>query len=65
MNIAAASILAKTSRDDLMSFLSIKNSHYNWIKNNGYPTKEHKNAILKYGITKHHRKVLSCFKLNE
>ena len=41
MNIAA-SILAKTSRDDLMTFLSIKNSHYNWIKNNGYPTKEHK-----------------------
>ena len=61
MNIAAASILAKTSRDDLMTFLSIKNSHYNWIKNNGYPTKEHKNAILKYGITKHHRKSFKLF----
>ena len=61
MNIAAASILAKTSRDDLMTFLSYKNSHYNWIKNNGYPTKEHKNAILKYGITEHHRKSFKLF----
>ena len=56
MNIAAASILAKTSRDELMKTMSIQNVNYKWDKNNGYPTKEHRKAILKFGVTKHHRK---------
>tara|TARA_B110000003_G_scaffold246295_1_gene256691 strand:- start:2063 stop:2635 length:573 start_codon:yes stop_codon:yes gene_type:complete len=56
MNIAAASILAKTSRDELMLSLSKKNPLYEWNKNKGYPTKFHRKAISKYGITKHHRK---------
>ena len=56
MNIAAASILAKTSRDELMKIMSIQNINYKWDKNNGYPTKEHRKAILKFGVTKHHRK---------
>ena len=56
MNIAAASILAKTSRDELMEKLSLKFPNYKWEKNNGYPTKEHREALLKYGSTIHHRK---------
>ena len=56
MNIAAASVLAKTSRDELMLSLSKKNPLYEWNKNKGYPTKFHRKAISKYGITKHHRK---------
>ena len=56
MNIAAASILAKTSRDELMFSLSKKQTSYHWEKNKGYPTKQHRMAISKYGITKHHRK---------
>jgi ribonuclease HII len=56
MNIAAASILAKTSRDELMLSLSKKQTSYHWEKNKGYPTKQHRMAISKYGITKHHRK---------
>ena len=55
-SIAAASILAKTSRDNYMAKISLKYPNYNWIKNKGYPTKEHKDAIFKYGITIHHRK---------
>ena len=56
MNIAAASILAKTSRDELMKSLSKKEPLYQWDKNKGYPTKNHRLAISKYGITEHHRK---------
>ncbi|MBL6649003.1 MAG: ribonuclease HII [Flavobacteriaceae bacterium] len=56
MNIAAASILAKTSRDELMEKISFKFPNYKWEKNKGYPTKEHREALLKYGITVHHRK---------
>ena len=56
MNIAAASILAKTSRDELMKSLSKKEPLYHWDKNKGYPTKNHRLAISKYGITEHHRK---------
>ena len=56
MNIAAASVLAKTSRDELMLSLSKKYPLYEWNKNKGYPTKFHRKAISKYGITKHHRK---------
>ena len=56
MNIAAASILAKTSRDELMKSLSKKEPLYHWDKNKGYPTKNHRLAISKYGTTEHHRK---------
>ncbi len=56
LNIAAASILAKTYRDDYMDELHEKFPHYNWIKNKGYGTKQHRAAIMKFGITDHHRK---------
>ncbi len=55
-SIAAASIIAKVERDNLMCFLTQKFPHYKWQKNKGYPTKEHRIAIQKYGITKLHRK---------
>ena len=55
-NIAAASILAKTYRDEYMSNLHIKFPEYNWIKNKGYGTKYHIDMIKKFGITKYHRK---------
>lgn len=61
-SIAAASILAKTHRDNIMKQLSKKHPEYNWLKNKGYPTKEHKKQIIKYGINKYHRK---SFKLLE
>lgn len=56
MSIAAASILAKTYRDDLMEKLSNSHPEYGWERNVGYPTKEHRKAIEKYGITPYHRK---------
>jgi len=55
-NIAAASILAKTYRDEYMSNLHVKFPEYNWIKNKGYGTKYHIDMITKYGKTKYHRK---------
>lgn len=56
LSIAAASILAKTYRDDFMDKIHEEFPMYNWKKNKGYPTKEHRDAIRKYGITKYHRK---------
>ncbi len=56
MSIAAASVLAKTYRDRYMEELHEKYPMYNWKKNKGYPTKEHRDAIRKYGLTEHHRK---------
>ncbi|NRB60904.1 MAG: ribonuclease HII [Winogradskyella sp.] len=56
MSIAAASILAKTYRDAYMDKIHEEFPMYNWIKNKGYPTQEHRAAIKKYGITKYHRK---------
>lgn len=56
MSIAAASILAKTYRDDYMCKIHKEFPMYNWKQNKGYPTKEHRVAIAKYGITKYHRK---------
>jgi ribonuclease HII len=56
LNIAAASILAKTYRDDYMDALHEKFPHYHWIKNKGYGTKQHRAAIMEFGITDHHRK---------
>ncbi|MEC5167085.1 ribonuclease HII [Flavobacterium sp. PL11] len=55
MSIAAASILAKTYRDDYMNTIHEEFPMYNWKKNKGYPTKEHREAIKKYGVTKYHR----------
>lgn len=55
-SIAAASILAKTFRDDYMLELHEKHPEYNWLKNKGYPTKDHRAAIEKFGITPFHRK---------
>jgi len=56
LSIAAASVLAKTYRDDYMNSLHEEYPMYNWKKNKGYPTLEHREAIRKYGITKYHRK---------
>lgn len=56
MSIAAASVLAKTYRDEYMAEIHEEFPMYNWKKNKGYPTKEHREAIKKYGLTKYHRK---------
>lgn len=55
MNIAAASILAKTHRDEYMNCIHEEFPMYNWKQNKGYPTAEHREAIRKYGVTKYHR----------
>jgi ribonuclease HII len=55
LNIAAASILAKTYRDAYMAKIHEEFPIYNWKQNKGYPTKEHREAIRKYGTTKYHR----------
>ena len=55
VSIAAASILAKTYRDLYMEKIHVNHPHYNWKKNKGYPTKEHRAAIRKYGISEYHR----------
>lgn len=56
LSIAAASVLAKTYRDAYMDTIHNEYPMYNWKKNKGYPTAEHREAIKKYGITKYHRK---------
>ena len=56
LHIAAASILAKTYRDAYMTQIHNEFPMYNWKKNKGYPTREHREAIKKFGITKYHRK---------
>jgi ribonuclease HII len=55
-SIAAASVLAKTYRDDYMHSLHGQHPVYNWKQNKGYPTKAHRLAIQEYGITEYHRK---------
>ncbi|WP_264522999.1 ribonuclease HII [Flavobacterium sp. N502536] len=55
LSIAAASVLAKTYRDEYMDLIHEEFPMYNWKKNKGYPTKEHREAIKKYGTTKYHR----------
>ena len=62
LSIAAASVLAKTYRDEYMLRLHEQYPHYHWDKNMGYPTKAHYEAIRQYGITPYHRK---SFKLNK
>ena len=54
-SIAAASVLAKTYRDDYMNSLHDQFPVYNWIKNKGYPTLAHRTAIAKHGVTDYHR----------
>ena len=56
LSIAAASILAKTYRDDYMNRLAEEYPQYDWLSNKGYPTKKHRDAIRQYGITPYHRK---------
>ena len=56
LHIAAASILAKTYRDEYLKKLHQKHPEYNWIKNKGYPTAEHRAAIKKHGPSPYHRK---------
>ncbi|WP_374175166.1 ribonuclease HII [Flavobacterium tructae] len=55
LSIAAASVLAKTYRDEYMDKIHEEFPMYNWKKNKGYPTTEHREAIKKYGATKYHR----------
>lgn len=56
LSIAAASILAKTYRDDYMDHLAEEYPQYDWFSNKGYPTKKHREAIRQYGITPYHRR---------
>ena len=56
LSIAAASILAKTYRDDYMNKLAEEYPQYDWRSNKGYPTKKHREAIKQFGITPYHRK---------
>jgi ribonuclease HII len=56
MNIAAASVLAKTYRDDYMDKLHVEFPQYAWMKNKGYGTVAHRTAIAEFGATEHHRK---------
>ena len=59
LSIAAASILAKTYRDDYMDALAQEYPQYDWLSNKGYPTKKHRDAIRQYGITPYHRKTFN------
>lgn len=59
LSIAAASILAKTYRDDYMDELAKEYPQYDWLSNKGYPTKKHREAIQKFGITPFHRKTFN------
>ena len=59
LSIAAASILAKTYRDDYMNQLAEEYPQYDWKSNKGYPTKKHREAIKQYGITPYHRKTFN------
>lgn len=61
LSIAAASVLAKTYRDEYMQHLHTQFPIYGWAQNKGYPTREHREAIKKYGATEHHRKSFTLF----
>jgi ribonuclease HII len=58
--IAAASILAKTYRDDKMQALNAEYPHYLWHQNKGYPTAAHRNAVREHGLCFYHRKTFAC-----
>jgi len=55
-SIAAASILAKTHRDEYMAYLHLEYPHYGWNKNKGYPTREHRKAVYEHGPAPYHRR---------
>lgn len=55
MSIAAASILAKTHRDEYMYDIATQYPMYDWVNNKGYPTKKHREAVIKHGATEYHR----------
>ena len=55
VSIAAASVLAKTYRDDYMNRIAEEYPVYNWKKNKGYPTREHREAVMRYGLSPYHR----------
>ena len=59
-SIAAASVLAKTFRDDRMKLLHEEYPQYGWNANKGYPTRQHRLAVLRYGLTPHHRLTFHC-----
>ncbi len=61
LSIAAASVLAKTYRDDYMLTLDTKHPEYGWRHNKGYPTSFHREALIKFGITPYHRKSFKLF----
>ena len=61
LSIAAASVLAKTFRDEYMEKINDEFPEYEWIRNKGYPTAFHRAAIMKYGITPYHRKSFTLF----
>ena len=56
LSIAAASVLAKTYRDDYMKKIHQEFTYFNWSQNKGYPTRQHRDAIREFGITEYHRK---------
>jgi ribonuclease HII len=60
-SIAAASVLAKTFRDDFMEKIHNEFPEYGWNKNKGYPTSFHRSAIMKYGVTPYHRRSFTLF----
>ncbi|MDD4198810.1 MAG: ribonuclease HII [Paludibacter sp.] len=60
LSIAAASVLAKTHRDELMYKLHDQFPEYDWKQNKAYPTKKHKAAIREYGVTDYHRSSFNC-----
>lgn len=62
-SIAAASVLAKTHRDEFMEKIDEEYPYYGWKQNKGYPTKEHRSAILKYGISPWHRRSFSLLNM--
>jgi len=65
LSIAAASILAKTYRDDYMNRLHEEYPQYDWLSNKGYPTKKHREAIRQYGITPYHRRTYNLLGTEE
>ena len=65
LSIAAASILAKTYRDDYMNRLAEEYPQYDWRSNKGYPTKKHRDAIRQFGITPYHRKSYNLLGVEE
>ena len=64
MSIAAASVLAKTHRDEYMRHLASEYPQYGWERNMGYPTAEHRRAVQQYGLTPYHRKTFTFKKVD-